>query len=232
MSRFVSSFNSGEIILQFFILNLVVGASTPQKLTNKLKMKFNYLFIIFFGVLFGCKQSNEDILNEALRLQRSGKNSEAIRLYDKILSRNARLQVVYYNRGLVYREQKRYSDALNDFNTIIELKGSGPVIIEINEKFRDNSEESRSEIPYSDALYQRAQTKYLMDSLKSSFLDFQYLIDNDYEERSNCLLWQGDIYIRSGKKEKGCLMFQKAREIATNNEDVKEANRMMAENCK
>jgi tetratricopeptide (TPR) repeat protein len=171
------------------------------------------------------------MLNDALRLHKSGKYSEAIHLYNKILSRNARLQTVYFDRGLAYREQKRYGEALNDFNKIIELKGPGPVIVEINENFRDNSEESRSEIPYSDALYQRAQTKYLMDSLQSSFWDFQYLIDNNYEERSNCLLWQGDIYIRSGKKEKGCSMFQRAREVAKNNYDIEEANRMITANC-
>lgn len=94
-----------------------------------------------------------------------------------------------------------------------------------NKELPGADEEIRGQVPYYDALYQRAQVEYFMDSLKTSFLDFQILVDNNYK-KNNCMLWQGTIYVRSGKTGKACIYFDKAKQAALTEDDKKEADEM------
>lgn len=114
----------------------------------------------------------------------------------------------------------------------MSLQTHGSFIFTLNEDSPFADEEARAQVPYNDALYQRAQVKYFMDSLKSSFIDFQTLVDNNYEEKSNCLLWQGTIYIRSGKTDKACTYFDNAKQVALTNSDINEADKMIATYCR
>lgn len=62
-------------------------------------------------------------------------------------------------------------------------------------------------------------------------MDFQVLIDNNYAEKSNCLLWQGTIYLRNRKTDKACDSFSQAKQIAATNNDRKHANEMITTYC-
>ena len=73
----------------------------------------------------------------------------------------------------------------------------------------------------------RPQVKYLMDTLTSSFIDFQLSLTISYCEKSNCVLWQGTIYVRSGKTDKARAYFAKAKQAALNDDDKHEANEMI-----
>ena len=107
----------------------------------------------------------------------------------------------------------------------------GDFIITYNQDVPFADEEARTQVSFNDALYQRAQVKYFMDSLKSSFTDFQSLVDNNYDEKSNCVLWQGTIYVRSGKTDKACAYFDKAKQIALTDDDRNEAGEMIKTYC-
>ena len=111
------------------------------------------------------------------------------------------------------------------------LQTHGDFVITYNADSPLADEEARTQVPYDDALYQRAQVKYHMDSLRSSFADFQELVDKGYREKSNCVLWQGTIYVRSGKREKGCEYFEKARQFALDSEAKGEADKMIGAYC-
>ena len=85
-------------------------------------------------------------------------------------------------------------------------------------------------MPYLEALYERAIAKYHLDSIKSSFSDFQICIDSRYEV-SNCTLWQGNLWYKAGKKDKACDAYKRAKEFATETDDIKEADIMINNYC-
>ncbi|WP_197428993.1 tetratricopeptide repeat protein [Phnomibacter ginsenosidimutans] len=170
-------------------------------------------------------------MDKALSSSKQKKYDKAIETYTKVINRNNKLQLAYYNRGFDYLATKQYDKALWDFNKVMALQSHGDFIITYNQNSPFADEEARAQIPYNDALYQRAQVKYFMDSLKSSFIDFQTLVDNNYEEKSNCLLWQGTIYVRSGKTEKACTYFDNAKQVALTDDDRNEATEMIKTYC-
>ena len=150
-------------------------------------------FISLLLLLASCKESNEQLLDKAYNLSKQKKYDKAIEINTEVIKRNSKLQAAYYNRGFDYMAIKNYPKALADFNKVIALQSHGDFTITYNQNSPLAGEEARTQIPYNDALYQRAQVKFYMDSLKSSFLDFQTLIDNNYEEKSNCIIWQGHM---------------------------------------
>lgn len=194
-------------------------------------MSLRSLFI-FFAIVFhfaSCKQNETEVLQEAHDCYSNKQYNEAIKLYSQVLKQNRKNQPAYYNRGLSYSDLKQYSKALADFNSIISLQTHGNYIVKLNEELP--YAEAKTQIPYNDALYQRAIVKAEMDSIKSSFLDFQTLIENKYSEASNCLLWQGILWIKIKEPEKACDYFRKAKERALSNNESLEADRMINSYC-
>ncbi len=188
--------------------------------------------LITLLVLFAsCKQTNEQLLDKAYVLSKKKEYDKAIDVYNKVIKSNNKLQLAYYNRGFAYLGQKQYDKALWDFNKVMALQTHGSFIMTYNQDSPFADEEAKAQVPYNDALYQRAQVKYFMDSLKSSFIDFQTLVDNSYEEKSNCVLWQGTIYLRSSKTDKACEYFGKAKQFALIDDDRNEADKMLKTYC-
>ncbi len=196
-------------------------------------MNFNSIFILIISLSFlsSCQPSNEELMDEAYGLCKQEKYDQAIETYTKVIMRNSKLQLAYYNRGYTYLRIKKYFLALADFNKIIAQQKVGDLVITYNKNGPFANEEAKSQVPYNDVLYQKAQTEYYLDSLKNSFLDFQTLIENNYEEKSNCTLWQGTIFVRIGKTEKGCGYFDKARQLALTDEDRSQADVMITTYC-
>ncbi len=187
--------------------------------------------ITFLFFCVSCKQTNEQLLDKAYNLSKQKKYDKAIEVYNKVIKSNSKLQLAYYNRGFAYLATKQYDKALWDFNKVMALQSHGGFIITYNQDSPFADEEARAQVPYNDALYQRAQVKYYMDSLKSSFIDFQTLVDNNYEEKSNCILWQGIIYVRSGITDKACAYFDKAKQAGLTDDDKHEAEEMIKTYC-
>ncbi len=187
------------------------------------------LVALFF--LSSCKQTNDQLFDKAYNLTKEKKYYKAIEIYNELILRNKKLQLAYYNRGFCYMGTKQYSKALADFDMVMDLQTNGNYIITFNKDMPYASDEVRTQVPYYDALYQRSQAKFYMDSLKSSFLDFQTLIDNNYEEKSNCILWQGTILVAYSKNEKACEYFERAKSLAADEGDIKEADKFIRQYC-
>ena len=198
-------------------------------------MNIKTLFIFFLLCsLVACKETNDDLISKANNFSAEKKYKEAIDIYSKIIHQNNKLQLPYYNRGIANFKLDKYPEALSDFEKVISLHtlGGGNIIFTYNQDSPLASEEAKMQVPYYDVLYQMAQVKYFMDSLKSAYKDFQTLIANNYEEKSNCLLWQGTIWHAGGDSSKACDFFNRAKTVALNQEDIDEANKMLATYCK
>ena len=170
-------------------------------------------------------------MDKAYNLSKQKKFDKAVEAYTDVIKRNSKLQLAYYNRGLAYLATKKYEMALADFNKIMALQTQGDFILTYNKDVPYADEETKAQVSYNDALYQTAQVKYFMGSLKSSFIDFQILVDNNYEEKSNCVLWQGTIYEKSGNTDEACRCFDKAKQFASTEGDRKEADEMIKTYC-
>jgi len=177
-----------------------------------------------------CKETNEQLISKGVRLSKEKKYNESIAVFTEVILRNPKLQLPYYNRGFDYMALKKYKNALDDFNKVITLQKRGDFVFIPNPNSPFADEESRASVSYYDALYQRAQVKFYMDSIQSSYVDFKELIDNYYEV-SNCYLWQGVLWIKDGKSEKACEYFDKARLYARNEDEVQEADKMTKSYC-
>jgi len=192
----------------------------------------SFIYISLSSIFFiSCKLTNEELINEGVRLADHKKYKEAIKVYTKAIKRNHKLQLAYYDRGFCFKELKDYSNALRDFNRVIDLQTYGDFIFIENPNTPFASEEAKMQVSYDDALYQRAQVKFFMDSLRSAFHDFQILIDKSYELRSNCILWQGAILINENKKDNACEYFGKAKQLASSENEKREADEMIKTHC-
>ena len=187
--------------------------------------------IITLLFLASCKQTNNQLFDKAYSLTKEKQYDKAIEIYNELIERNGKLQLPYYNRGFCYMNMKKYHSALADFNKVMDLQTHGDVILTFNKDVPYANEEIRAQVPYYDALYQRAQVKYHLDSIKSSFSDFQILVDNNYENKSNCIVWQGTIWIKSSRNDKACEYFQRAKSVATTDEDRQDTDEYIKEYC-
>jgi tetratricopeptide (TPR) repeat protein len=169
-----------------------------------------YIFAIITICLFGCQETNEELIHEGNLLRNQGNYSSAIVEFSKVIARNKKLQVAYYNRSLCYTELKEYALALKDLNRICTLQGDGPYMVVMNPNSPFATEEDKSQVQTMTVLFERATVKYLMDSLKSSFIDFQTCLASQYQ-MNKCRLWMATIYIRSGDRKKGCDLYQTAK---------------------
>jgi hypothetical protein len=196
-------------------------------------MSSRYILIIISQVLLfvSCKQSNEYLLHEAGRLYEKKKYEEVIEICNDVIKEKNNLQLSYWYRGLANAALKQYKKAIYNFDCVMNLQKHGDVIFVWNKDFIGADEVARTQVPYDDAMYQRALVKYQMDSLNSSWTDFEFCIENDYKEKSNCFLWQGEIYFRMGENKKGCYSIQKAKQFAVNLYDSTGADRMYEKYC-
>jgi tetratricopeptide (TPR) repeat protein len=195
-----------------------------------MKSRTSLILIIYLLLFASCKRTNEQLIQEAVRLTNKKNYKKAIDIYTTVITNNDKIELAYYNRGRCYYDIDQYDSALKDFNTILSDKPTSGIIITINPNSPAATEEDRTKVPYNDALYQRAIVKVYMDSIKSSYRDFQTLIDANYE-KAFCTIWQGDIWHMIGNDEKACKFMQRARRLAISEEEIKEADKMIKEYC-
>ncbi len=152
-------------------------------------------------------------------------------MYTKVINRNSKIQLAWYNRGICLADLNNYSLALRDFDKVITLKTPGGHLMELNTGAAPIlGDEARYQVPFDDALYQRATAKTEIDSLESAFNDFQLLIERNYK-KSNCSAWQGLLYVEVSDSLKACDCFQKAKNFADNNFDKVKAEELLRKYC-
>jgi tetratricopeptide (TPR) repeat protein len=186
--------------------------------------------IICLFLLASCKQTNEELIQEGVRLANKKNYKEAIDIYTKIITNNNKIELAYFYRGQCYYQMDEHELALKDFNKILLGKPTSGVIIPVNPDSPVATEEDRTKVTYNDALFQRAIVSFFMDSVQSSYRDFQTLIDANYK-KVFCIIWQADIWHTTGNDEKACRFLQRARRLATSEEEINEVEEMTKEFC-
>jgi tetratricopeptide (TPR) repeat protein len=191
------------------------------------------LFLVVSLLLFiSCQRTSKQLLKEAISLSKQKKYDKSVEVYTSLINRDSRFQIAYYNRGIAYMNIKKYSLAYSDFNQVMSMQRKGDYIINSNSNSPFANDYDKAQVFYFDALYQRAQSEFHLDSLKKAYIDFQILIDNEYSEKVNCLLWQGTIFLRAGNVERACTIFYNASNMATDESDKVDIEKMLITYCK
>ena len=196
-----------------------------------MNIKIIIYFFLAVIVLSSCKKTNDELFDEAYNLTKRKEYDKAIKVYTELIKRNRKLQLPYYNRGYCYYSKEDYSRALFDFNTVMELQTVGGFILTFNPNLPFAGEEARYQVPYYDALYQRAQINFYLEKDSASFEDFNMLIANNYVEKSNCYLWQGNIVLNNGDTAKACSYFLNSQKFANSELINQEAQKMLTKYC-
>jgi tetratricopeptide (TPR) repeat protein len=191
------------------------------------------LVLLFFltACNFSCKENDEtvqDLVDKGVDLVNEKKFEEGIVLYSEAIKQNPKVQLAYYNRGIAYSGIKEYTKAIADFDKIIQLKYD--VVRMIDRDFKPTVE-GQGQVEPGDVFYQRAVVKSYIDSLQSSFDDFQRAIAYGYSDSSNCLVWQGVLLGRTGEHEKACECFEKAKKAAQTVSQQKKAIDLINKHC-
>ena len=195
-----------------------------------MRRKSLLVLIICLFHFVSCKQTNEQLIREAVGQTEKKNYKKAIRIYTEVINNNNKIELAYFNRGQCYYHIDNYELAVRDFDTIISGKPTTEIVMTINPNSPGASEEDRTKVSYNEAFYQRAIVKVYMDSIESSYQDFQSLIDVNYE-KVFCTIWQADIWHIVGNDEKACRFVQRARRLAKSEEEIKEADKMIKEYC-
>jgi tetratricopeptide (TPR) repeat protein len=178
------------------------------------RTRFHFMLMIVVAAISSCKLTNDELLEKGNRLVNAGKYDEAIAVYTKLIHRNKKFQVPYYNRGLCYYHKYDYNRALHDFNEAIRIKTSSGLVFAKNANAPWATEEDRMQAGYPDLLYMVAMSEYFMDSLTSSFHHFNQLSAMNSGELSTSLLFQGYIMLRTDDSTKACDYFSRSRNSA------------------
>ncbi len=83
------------------------------------------IYILSLILLTSCKETNEELFDKAYNLGKEKKYDKAIETYTKLIKRNRRLQLPYYNRGIMYMQIEKYEKALKDFDEVLSLQNYG-----------------------------------------------------------------------------------------------------------
>jgi tetratricopeptide (TPR) repeat protein len=184
------------------------------------------LILIVLGYT-SCRQSDNQLLHKAYLFSQQKKYTDAIATYTEAINRGNTLQLAYYNRGQCYLDINNYEKALADFDSVLSLLTNGTFVLNNNQTNVTNS----SDVSINEALYQRGQVYYFMDSVNKAFHDFQQLIDNNFPGKCRCLLWQGAAWEKAGETAKACEYFAKAKQLAVSTNDNQQADTMLKIYC-
>jgi tetratricopeptide (TPR) repeat protein len=167
--------------------------------------------LIFF--LASCSPSTEELYTKADKLIDKKKYTKAIEVYDKIIKRHFKFQDAYFEKGFCYLQDSNYTEALHFFEIVLVMKGlnkESNFIFEENADSPFASEEAKHQVSLGEIFYEVGITKYYMDSLVPSYINFQNAIDHNYDP-GNCFAWQGVIWTRYDSLEKACNFFRRSK---------------------
>lgn len=168
---------------------------------------------LFFIVIFAAKsQSGRDYMNTGFAQYEKGQYAEAIVNYKKAIEAEKAIgnansgltKATYTNMGLAYAKQKNYKEAINCYNTVLQM----------------------DPVEFSKAYRYRGIAKYESNDMAGALADFDKSISSNSNDAES-LYYRGLIKLKQGKKTEACADFSKGAEL--NWPSCKEAK---AKNCK
>jgi tetratricopeptide (TPR) repeat protein len=198
-----------------------------------MNIKILLLFSLIALLLSSCKKTTDQLFDEAHRLAKKENYDEAIKVYNILLKRNPRLQLAYYNRGFCFYNKKQYHKALFDFNQVISLvsPGGADLILTLNSEGPFALEEAHYQVPYNDALFQRARVYFFLKKNTESQQDFTKLVAVNYKDKANCYLWLSTISMNNGDTVNACAYLANAKKFANTKFLLQEAESRIGEYC-
>lgn len=174
--------------------------------------KIIFILLIAHITLFVKAQSGRDYMNIGYAEYEKGQYAQAIANYKKAIeaekaignANSSTTKATYLNMGLAYAKQKNYKEAVNCYNTVLQM----------------------DPVEFSKAYRYRGIAKYEMNDLAGALGDFNNAIKANAND-AEAMYYRGQIYLKQGKKNEACADFSKGADL--NWPSCKEAK---AKHCK
>lgn len=165
------------------------------------------------------------LMNRGVDKSLTGDYKGAIEDYSRIIKIDSDNTLAYLNRGKNKGRLEDNNGAIVDYDKAIATKGGEQIYLNWteNEFFETGYE---FDVPMEEILYSRGVARYEIDSLKTSFDDFNFCIEKNYELHSS-YYWRGLIYLAADMEKEGCDDLKNAHELG--NPDAKE---IISQYCK
>lgn len=164
----------------------------------------------------------EDMLDEAMQLERYGKDEEAIVLYTDLIQIAPDSSAFYYNRGKTKRRLEDHEGAIEDYLTAIEMDGDRVVYIvslAVSYSYLDRIEDAIKE--YKRAI--KIEPRYAMSYYNLGGI---YAQEKKYEKAieffetslvyspkyTRAMMGLGDCYLEMKELDKACEWYRRAEE--------------------
>ena len=181
-------------------------------------MNRHCIIILIFSVLFfGCTSSTSSLFDKAIDLMATQHYEKASTIFSGAIKKDSTYEADYLYRGLCFQQIKKYQLALNDFDYLIERHSPKSFSInKVSQRVYGNKDSTRLE--FIDAYFQRAVTRYFMDSLDSAKIDFEFVLTQS-NRISKCRNYLADIYYQQGNLSEACNQIELINNIKTSEMD-------------
>jgi tetratricopeptide (TPR) repeat protein len=175
------------------------------------KLALSFVFLLGMFLIVNA-QSGREYMNMGFAQYEKGQYADAIVNYKKAIDAEKAIgnansgltKSTYTNMGLAYAKQKNYKEAINCYNTVLQM----------------------DPVEFSKAYKYRGIAKYESNDVAGALSDFNSAIKTNSNDAES-MFYRGQILLKQGKKSEACADFTKGAEL--NWPACKEAK---AKNCK
>lgn len=176
-------------------------------------------FFLVFSLLFSsCTSSNSKLFDGAIDLMTKNQFEKASTTFSNVIKKDTTFEAAYLYRGLCLFQLKKYQLALDDFNYLIqrhppESLRKSPV------SQRVYGDINHTRLEFVDPYFQRAVTRYFMDSLNSAKTDFEFVLKQS-NRVSVCRNYLANIYYLQGDLSNACNQINLIENSKTSDKDL------------
>jgi tetratricopeptide (TPR) repeat protein len=176
-------------------------------------------FLVVFLLLFSsCTSSTSKLFDHAIDLMTRNQFEEASTTFSNIIKKDTTFEAARLYRGLCLFQLKKYQLALDDFNYLIQQHPQESLLKNpVSQRVYGNRNHTRLE--FFDPYFQRAVTRYFMDSLIFAKTDFEFVLKQS-NRVSICRNYLANIYYLQGDLSNACNQIKLIENSKTSEKDL------------
>lgn len=182
--------------------------------------KFFLAILVYSLIFFSCTNSSPRLFDKAIDLMTRSRFEEASSIFSTIIKKDTAFEAAYLYRGLCLFQLKNYRSALNDFNYLIQ-RHPQKSLLKNHVSQRIFGDRNHTRLEYVDPYFQRAVTRYFMDSLNSAKADFEFVLKQS-NRIATCRNYLANIYYLQGDLLNACNQIQLIENIKASDMDTAE----------
>lgn len=186
---------------------------------NPHTVRKSVLFVFLFAMIFACSPSEQELMDEGIKLLEASELEKSIEFFDRVLEKNANNTTALNAKGVALYQLKKYDAAIEAFTLSISADSTsykpffnrGNAYLEkksFKEAVMDYNQANGLDPSVLDVNYNRGLALLGMESYEDAIFDFDQVIQQD--------------------PNRALAHFNKAKALLGNNDPVAAANSLVA----